>query len=491
MTTLPERAPCESAAAGKPLYKVFSTDAGSYLYDTATNQILTLPEDFARYLEGRTFSAGELDELAADHRGGVLVPTSALPMSGQPDRSAVREALGSRCKQLILEATRDCNMRCKYCLYSRHQPGKRGTCKQDMPLATARKAVEYFHAHSSGQAKAALGFYGGEPLLNASLVRKATEYARKVIRGKELTCSLTTNGTLLDPEIMAFLADNEFFTFISLDGPRDMNDRNRIFAGSGKGTFDVVTAGLGEFQRRHPEYCRRCVGFSIVIAPGTDLVRLAEWVRQWDLALALVTYASDDTGELERAYQDNPVTGSDRLRAEYVEAASGGRLAELRGRLTFCIHSGLFNVSLSALRKRPVPTSPGDRRILRGICTPGQQRLFVDCDGDLYPCEKTEGYRHLRLGHVDSGVDVDKAYDIMVKFHDFLVRECSSCWMWRLCPVCLVGPTVGHGYDRAKARRACENQRREMTGILKMYCAILETNRTALDCLLENGSGTP
>jgi len=469
----------------RPLYKVFSTAAGSRLYDTATNQILTIPDDFARHLEEGAFTPGELDGLAADPWDGVLVPTSGLPLSPGPDCAAVECAIGGECKQLILEATRDCNLRCRYCLYSGRQPGRRGTYKQHMPLDTARKAVDYLAAHSARCPEVLVGFYGGEPLLNPSLMHAVAEYARQAITGKKLTLTLTTNGTLLNRDTMDFLAANGFFVYVSMDGPPEANDRNRVFAGSQKGAYDVVAARLTEFQSRHPDYCRRSVGFSMVIAPGADLVRMAEWASQWDLALATVTRASDDTGDLERAFREHPVTGLEELKAQYIEAACSGKLPERRGRIAFALHTALFSIGLSTLRKRRVPTSPTDRAIRRGICIPSKQRLFVDCNGDLFPCEKTDGFRHLHLGHVDTGVDARKAYDIIVKFHEFLAAECASCWLWRLCPVCFVGATVGSAYEREKARRVCDIHRREMAETLKTYCTILEQNPTALDCFLE------
>jgi uncharacterized protein len=484
VATSPQNALAGNPGPNRPLFQVFASPAGSHLYDAATNQILNVPDDVARHLEQGAFAPGELEELAADPWDGVLVPTSGLPLTPALSRDAVASAVGNECKQLILEATRSCNLRCKYCLYSGRQPGRRGVSEQQMSPDTARKAVDYLAAHSSRCPSVIVGFYGGEPLLNPSLLRTTADYARKTLEGKKLTLTLTTNGTLLNRETMDFLAANEFFVYVSLDGPREMTDRNRVFGGSGKGAYDAVASRLQEFQRLYPDYCRRSVGFSMVIAPGADLARMAEWASEWGLALATVTRASDDTGELDAAFRAQPVTGVETLRAQYLDAACSGRLPERRGKLDFALHTALFSIGLSALRKRPVPTSPTDRTVRRGICIPSKQRLFVDCNGDLFPCEKTDGFRHLHLGNVDTGVDPQRAYDITVGFHEFMAEECAACWMWRLCPVCFVGATVGNGYDRAKARRVCDRHRREMAETLKTYCTILERNPTGLDCFL-------
>ena len=481
-----EKLPPECPDGGRPLYKVFSTENHRYLYDTATNQILTIPEDFARYLEKGVFSSEELEEFAADHRGGVLLPTSALPLSPGPSPSEVEEAVHNRCQQVVLEVTQDCNMRCRYCVYSGRQPGRRGLSRQAMPLETAFKAVDYLQAHSSRSPDLAIGFFGGEPLLTPSLIQRTTDYARQVIKGKDLVFSLTTNGTLLNREIMSFLVANSFSTFVSLDGPPEINDRNRVFGGEGKGSYGVVMSRLRDFQQAYPEYYRRTVRLSMVAPPGTDYVRVAEWLRAGDFEVAMSSLVGDDTGEFERAYRERPVTGEEQLRREFIEAHCRGALDERKGQLAFSLHAVLFSATLWLLKRRPVPTSPRERAIRRGICVPGSDRLFVDCNGDLFPCEKTDGRRHLRLGHIDSGVDVRKVNDILVAFHEFLAQECSSCWLWRLCRVCLPGPTMGDGFDRDTARRLCEGHRQAMVPMLEMYCAILERNPNALDSFVDD-----
>ena len=478
----------QRARGGRPLYRIFSTDAHSYLYDTATNQLLTIPEDFARYLEKGEFSAEELEELAADGHGGVLLPTSALPLSPGPSLREVERAVRNGCRQVILEISRDCNMRCRYCVYSGRLGARRAPSKQTMSRETALRAVDYLESHSSECPAVAVGFFGGEPLLAPSLIQQVVDHARQVLKDRKLVFSITTNGTLLTREIMAFFAAHDFACLVSLDGPREMNDRNRVFAGSGNGSFDVVMSRVREFQQLYPDYCRTRLRLAMVAVPGTDYAYLTQWLRANDLAAVSAGPAVDDSGEYERRYREQPLTGVEQLRAEYIEAACEGALAERRQDPDFSMHSAFFSPTMRLLRKRPVPTSPQDRVIRRGMCIPSNDRLFVDCTGQLYPCEKTDGRRHLHLGHIDTGVDARKAYDLLVKFHEFLAQECASCWLWRLCRVCAPGPTVGNGYDKDAARRMCDDHRTTMTDMLKMYCTILERNPSGLDCFLEDGS---
>ena len=474
---------------GKPLFRVFSTEAHTYLYDTATNQILTIPEDLARYLENGEFTAEELAELSADGHGGVLLPTSALPLKLWPSLAEVQQAVAHRCRQVILEVSRDCNMRCRYCVYADRHRGERAGADQTMPLETALQAVDYLASHSADCPRVAVGFFGGEPLLAPELIRQVVAHARRALRGKQLVFSITTNGTLLTRELMGFFAANDFITLVSLDGPREAHDLNRVFAGSGAGSFDVVMARLREFKQLHPDYCRARLRLAMVAMPGTDYVALVEWLRANDLGATSSSPAVDDAGVYARAYRERPLTGMDHLRDEYIETACRGTLGARRGDLDFSIHTIIFSPMMMLLRKRPVPTDPRDRTIRRGMCIPSSERLFVDYAGELFPCEKTDGRRHLSLGHIRSGVDARRVYDIIVGFHEFLAHECAACWAWRLCRVCAPSPTVGDGYDRDTARRMCEAHRGILTDMLKMYCTIMERNPAALDCFLKDEPG--
>jgi uncharacterized protein len=470
---------------------VFRTEAQWYLYDTATNRILPIDEDFARHLELGEFSRAELRELTSDRHGGVLQPTSTLPMQLAPRLSQVEHTVQTGCQQLVLELTRDCNLRCRYCVYSGAQPGKRGLGKETMTLQTALAAVDYLAAHSSAKSRVAVGFFGGEPLLAADLIRRTTAHARKALRGKELILSVTTNGTLLSREMMAFLVDNEFSTLVSMDGPREMHDQYRVFAGAGKGSFDLIMSRIREFREAYPTYCRDRLRLTMVLPPGTDYPRLVKWLGDNDLTAGHAGPIADDTGHYDAAYRAQPVTGVAELRDEFIAAGVSGTLGARRAEAGFALQARLFSPSMLALHRRPVPTSPGDRTIRRGMCVPGCERLFVDCTGELYPCEKTDGQRHVHLGHISTGVDVAKAYRILQEFHAFLGSACASCWMWRICRACLPGPSLGHGYDRGKAQEMCKSLRTEMTDMLQVYCAILERNPAGLDCYLEAGAEKP
>lgn len=482
MTTGPAKPEALPPRGEEALFRVVSTGEHDYLYDAATNRVLSIDGDLARALREGVLGPEAIADVAKTRGDGVLWPTSGLPFSsGAPTRAEVENAVHHACRQVVLEATRDCNMRCRYCTYSGRQPTRRTHSNQSMPSETALAAVDWLAARSSDCDHVSVSFFGGEPLLALPLLERTVEHARQALAGKPIVFSVTTNGTLLTPEVAEFLVANDFTTLVSVDGPRETHDRWRVFADSGRGTFDAVMRRIEDLRRAHPEYVRDRVRLSMVATPGADYARLARWLAANDLGALAIGPVADDTDAFDRAYRKRPVRGIEALRAEFAEAAADGTFDERRRRPDFSLHTVLVGEILFPLVRRPVPTSPADRAIRRGMCIPSTERLFVDCDGDLYPCEKTDGRRHLRIGRIETGVDVDRVVAVLSEFHEFLAAECSRCWAWRLCRLCLTGPTVGDGYDRARTRRVCEGQRRFLTDTLALYCSILERNPHGLD----------
>ena len=103
-----------------------------------------------------------------------------------------------------------------------------------MSLETAKKAILFYREHSRDKDRAIIGFYGGEPLLAFPLIVESVKYAEEIFAGVDISFNITTNATLLTDEIIDFLLDHHFKLTFSLDGPNEVQDKNRIFAnGSG------------------------------------------------------------------------------------------------------------------------------------------------------------------------------------------------------------------------------------------------------------------
>ena len=145
---------------------------------------------------------------------------------------------------MVLNVTNQCNLACTYCYeYSEDKivDTENGKKPKFMTDETARQSVEFMLKESGDNPVAHLTFFGGETLMNFPVLQRTIAYARQRARetGKIVDFSLTTNATLLKPEIVEFLADNDVGVTISIDGPPDVQDKFRVFK-NGAGSYDVV-----------------------------------------------------------------------------------------------------------------------------------------------------------------------------------------------------------------------------------------------------------
>lgn len=145
-----------------------------------------------------------------------------------------------------------CNLGCRYCYAWRNGSNQKGTL---MPWEIAKRSVDYLAHKSSGRTDLQVTFFGGEPLLNYSVIRQVVDYCRDLERTtpKRFTFELITNGTLLTPEIADWIAVEKFLLFVSLDGWKEMHNYNRPSM-NGEDMYDVILRNAlyanEEYQKR-------------------------------------------------------------------------------------------------------------------------------------------------------------------------------------------------------------------------------------------------
>jgi uncharacterized protein len=142
---------------------------------------------------------------------------------------------------MVLNVTNQCNLACTYCYeYGEDRIVETGNGKQPkwMSEETARASVDFLMRESGKVAH--LTFFGGETLMNFRVLKTAVAYAtgRAAELGKEIDFSLTTNATLLKPEVIDFLVEHNFGVTISIDGPPETQNRFRVFK-TGEGSYDL------------------------------------------------------------------------------------------------------------------------------------------------------------------------------------------------------------------------------------------------------------
>jgi len=303
--------------------------------------------------------------------------------------------------------THDCNLRCDYCYAGEKRP-------EAMAWETAKRAVDFCLAETERTARpggsqpaAQLGFFGGEPLLEWDLLRRAHDYADKesARRGIALKKTLTTNMTLLDESKAYWLRQNGFWVGLSIDGNSAMHDALRRTAGGG-GSHARCARALEHF--RGPE----ANGEVIMVVDPRNVRHLAEsvaWLIERDIRhIALNPNFSakwpDETHSIWReAYEATASQYADTYRK-----GAPVRINVLDGKIRVRIQGGY-----AACDK----------------CGFGKNEVSISARGNLYPCERSvggDGDESVRIGDVFSGFDESRRRPL-VALRGNTVGECSHC----------------------------------------------------------------
>ena len=197
-----------------------------------------------------------------------------------PDTDTLEFRANHLCRQLTLQVTQQCNLRCEYCAYSGIYKNRVHN-NSNMDWETAKKAIDFFLSHSRDSKEIALGFYGGEPLLQFPLIKRCVAYIEKQVEGKNIRYAITTNGTLLTDEVIEFLEEHNVLLSLSLDGSKEEHDKHRKFQ-SGKGSFDLIMDRLRHLKERFPEYYKD-ITFMPVISADVDLKRVLHFFETDEL----------------------------------------------------------------------------------------------------------------------------------------------------------------------------------------------------------------
>ena len=320
---------------------------------------------------------------------------------------------------LTLCLTHDCNLRCAYCYAGRKFP-------RAMSWDTALRALEFGVKLARDEARLAgrkprwqLGFFGGEPLLEWDLLQRATDRAGDLAaaEGMDLTLTVTTNATLLDPDRIRWLKTRKFHVGLSVDGDAAMHDLLRRDAG-GRGSHAAAAAALDAF--RGPDAGAEVI---VVVDPrnAARLPAALDWLVSRDLRSISLNpnFSADWSPEARRHWRHG--------------YAHAGRLY-LRG---FRERAPLtINVLESKIRTRLKDGyAPCDR------CKFGEGEVAVAPGGALYPCERLVGddtLAALRLGDVRTGFDPDAWRRITAARgnRDAACRDCAlapRCMNWCGC----------------------------------------------------------
>lgn len=190
-----------------------------------------------------------------------------------------KEIMDKRISLMYLIPTNSCNLQCKYCFI-----GKLNEAPNFMDEGTALTAVEKFNDHlKKNDQQGTLFFYGAEPLLNFSLIKKVVKYIKE--KNYNIEFAMVSNGLLITDNIAKFIKEHNISLGISIDGMKNVNDKNRIFKNSEEGSYDYVTNKINLLKTNN-------VDFGLSITVSKDLLKEKAKVLEWlkDLNVKNISY---------------------------------------------------------------------------------------------------------------------------------------------------------------------------------------------------------
>lgn len=351
-------------------------------------------------------------------------------------------------KALCLHIAHDCNLACRYCFA---EEGEYHGRRVLMSYEVGKKALDFLIANSGNRQHLEVDFFGGEPLMNWNVVKQLVEYGRSQEKehNKKFRFTLTTNGVLLNDEIMEFCNREMSNVVLSLDGRKEVNDKMRPFR-NGTGSYDLIVPKFQKFaeSRGDRDYFVRGTFTHENLDFSKDVLHFADLGFKKMSVEPVVAEPSEPYAIRE---EDLPqiLEEYDKLAAEYVK-----RWKEGKG-FTF-FH---FMVDLKQ--------GPCVAKRLSG-CGSGTEYLAVTPWGDLYPCHQFVGKEEFLLGNVDSGITNTAVRDEFKLCNVYAKEKCRDCFARFYCSGgCAANSYNFHGSITDAYDIGCEMQKK------RIECAVM------------------
>lgn len=316
-------------------------------------------------------------------------------------------------KALCLHVAHTCNLNCEYCFASQ---GKYHGERALMPFEVGKRALDFLIENSGSRHNLEVDFFGGEPLMNFEVVKKLVKYAREQekLHNKNFRFTLTTNGLLIDDDVIAFVNKEMSNVVLSLDGRKEVHDSLRKTI-SGQGSYDIIIPKFKKLvkARGGKNYYIRGTFTHNNIDFLKDILHMAD-LGFTELSMEPVVCAPDEPYALTE--EDLPI-----LKEQYELLAKEmiKRDSENRG-FTF-YHYMLDLTHGPCIYKR-----------ISG-CGSGTEYLAVTPWGDLYPCHQFVGDEKFKLGDIYNGIVNTKVRDEFKLCNAYARPECKDCWAKLYC----------------------------------------------------------
>ena len=381
------------------------------LYETTEKEqiVNTLVEKYAHENLSREEIGECYDEITELKNDGKLFsPDTFAPISNK-----LKEKTSGVVKALCLHVAHTCNLNCAYCFASQ---GKYSGERAVMSEEVGKRALDFLIENSGTRHNLEVDFFGGEPLMNFDVVKNLVAYAREREKetGKNFRFTLTTNGVLIDDDVIDFANREMSNVVLSLDGRKEIHDEFRVDY-AGKGSFDKIVPKFqklvearggkdyymrGTFTHRNPDFVNDIrtmldLGFDelsmepVVCAPDDPAA-----LNEKDLEIVMQQYEELASLMLERRRQGKPFTFY-----HYMIDLSGGP----------CIYKRVSG------------------------CGSGTEYMAVTPWGDLYPCHQFVGDEKFKLGDIYNGVTNTELQNEFKQCNVYAHPECNDCWAKLYC----------------------------------------------------------
>ncbi|MBQ5324720.1 MAG: thioether cross-link-forming SCIFF peptide maturase [Oscillospiraceae bacterium] len=366
-----------------------------------------------KYADREDITASDIEEcyaqvVALKDTGKLFAPDTFESMAGH-----LKAKTSGVVKALCLHIAHTCNLNCEYCFASQ---GKYHGERSMMSFEVGKRAFDWLIENSGSRRNLEVDFFGGEPLMNFDVVKQLVEYARSIEKekGKNFRFTLTTNGVLVDDDVIDFCNREMSNVVLSLDGRKEIHDRYRVDY-AGNGSWDKIVPKFQKFveKRGGKNYYMR----GTFTHANPDFLKDIQTMLDLgfnELSMEPVVCAAGDPSELTEA--DFPIVCQ-----QYEDLAMLMLKKDKEGKPFTFYHYMIDLTGGPCIYKR-----------ISG-CGSGTEYMAVTPWGDLYPCHQFVGDERFKLGDIWKGVDNTEIQSEFAACNVYAHPECRDCWARLYC----------------------------------------------------------
>ena len=400
-----------------------------------------------KYADREDITDADIEEcydqvLELKEAGKLFAPDTFKPMAGK-----LKEKTAGVVKALCLHIAHTCNLNCAYCFASQ---GKYHGERAVMSFEVGKRALDFLIENSGSRRNLEVDFFGGEPLMNFEVVKQLVAYARSIEKehNKNFRFTLTTNGVLVDDEVIEWANRECSNVVLSLDGRKEIHDAYRVDY-AGNGSWDRIVPKFQKFvqARGGKDYYMR--GTFTHANPDflTDIQQMLD-LGFTELSMEPVVCAPGDPAELTQ--EDLPI-----VLDQYEKLAELMLKRDKEGKPFTFYH---YMIDLSG--------GPCIYKRISG-CGSGTEYMAVTPWGDLYPCHQFVGEEKFKLGNIWDGVTNKETQCEFANCNVYARPECADCWAKLYCS----GGCAANAYHSTGS----------VTGVYKYGCELF---RKRMECAI-------